>query len=219
LTLSPRHANLDSIDGGPGTEDAVAARITAAAGRLAGELGHSRSPQDAVAAARDLSAVAEEALQVAVDRAREAGQSWREIGDVLGTSRQAAFQRFGHPVDPRTGQPMSRIVPPGTVQRAVTLLENFTAGRWDEVLGECDESILDRIDADRLASGWAQMIGMFGSYESMGEVVPVLAGDATVVDVLLRFEAGEAMLRARFSPDGKLTALRLHPPSQLRGSS
>ena len=38
------------------------------------------------------------------------------------------------------------------------------------------------------------MIGMFGSYERMGEVGPFPLGESTVVDVLLHFEAGEAML-------------------------
>lgn len=64
-------------------------------------------PLAALAAARDLATVAGEAMQQAVDQARAAGHSWREIGDVLGTTRQAAFQRFGHPVDSRTGAPMS----------------------------------------------------------------------------------------------------------------
>jgi hypothetical protein len=100
LTTSTRHACLDVIDGMPG--DPVAARVAAAARWLVAELANPGSPQGAVAAARDLSAAAEAALQAAVDRARVAGQSWREIGDVLGTSRQAAFQRFGHPVDPCT---------------------------------------------------------------------------------------------------------------------
>ena len=91
----------------PGAADPVAAEVTAAARRLLAELSQPRSPQapqDAVAAARDLSAAAEAALQATIDRARAAGQSWREIGNVLGTSRQAAFQRFGHPVDPGTGE-------------------------------------------------------------------------------------------------------------------
>ena len=56
-----------------------------------------------MAAARDQAIAASEALQASVDRARDAGHSWREIGGVLGTTRQAAFQRFGHPVDPCTG--------------------------------------------------------------------------------------------------------------------
>jgi hypothetical protein len=59
-------------------------------------------PLAGLAAAREQSAAAAAALQAAVDRARAAGHSWREIGDVLQTTRQAAFQRFGRPIDPRT---------------------------------------------------------------------------------------------------------------------
>jgi hypothetical protein len=54
---------------------------------------------------------------------------------------------------------------------------------------------------------------MFGAYEGMGEVSPVAVGDATVVDVLLRFEAGEAMLWVRFDHDGRASGLRQHPAS------
>jgi hypothetical protein len=193
------------------TGDAVAASVAAAARRLADELGRP-GPQQ-VAAARDLSAAAEAALQAAVDGARAAGHSWEEIGDVLGTSRQAAFQRFGHPADPRTGEPMTRAIPPGAAQRAAEFLARFTAGRWEEVLADFNGVMRERHDADRLASGWAQLIGMFGSYQAMGDVTPVRADAGTVVvDVLLHFEAGEAMVWARFDRDGKVTGLRLHPP-------
>jgi Protein of unknown function (DUF3887) len=211
LTFLDRHEYLDSIDEMPGTGGPVVAKVAAAARRLLDEQGRP-GPQQ-VAAARDLSAAAEAALQAAVDGARAAGQSWREIGDVLGTSRQAAFQRFGHPVDPRTGEPMTRAVPPGAVQRATAFLARFTAGRWEEVLGDFDEFMRERHDVNRLASGWAHLIGMFGSYQGSGEVSPVPAGDGTVVDVRLRFEAGEAMLWAHFDRDGKVSGLRLHPVS------
>jgi hypothetical protein len=213
LTPLSRQEYLDDIDGMRGTGDPVAAKVAAASRRLLDELGQSGSPQGAVAAARDLSAAAEAALQAAVDRARTAGQSWREVGGVLGTSRQAAFQRFGHPVDPRTGEPMTRAVPPGAAQWATAFLARFTACRWEEVLGDFDGVMRERHDADRLASGWAQLIGMLGDYQGSGEVVPVPAGDATVVDVLLYFEAGEAMVWVRFGRDGKVTGLRLHPAS------
>jgi hypothetical protein len=211
LTFSSRHEYLDTVAEMPGTGDRVAATVAAAARRLLAELGQP-GPQQ-VAAARDLSAAAEAALQAAVDRARAGGQSWREIGDVLGTSRQAAFQRFGHPVDPRTGEPMTRAVPLGAAEQATEFLACFTAGRWEEVLGKLDDPMRERHDTGRLASGWAHMIGMYGSYQGMGRVAPVPAGDATVVDVLLRFEAGEAMLWVRFDPDGRVSGLRLHPAS------
>jgi hypothetical protein len=79
-------------------------------------------------AARERAVAANEALQGAVDRARDAGHSWREIGEVLGTTRQAAFQRFGHPVDPRTGTPMSHDVPTDAADRAVALITGLVEG-------------------------------------------------------------------------------------------
>jgi acyl-CoA reductase-like NAD-dependent aldehyde dehydrogenase len=63
------------------------------------ELSHpaTGSPLEVLAAARELSGATDAALRAAVDRARAAGQSWSRIGEVLGTTRQAAFQRFGRP--------------------------------------------------------------------------------------------------------------------------
>ncbi len=48
-----------------------------------------------IAAALDTIAGGETELQVAVDVARANGWSWARIGAVLGTSRQAAAERFG----------------------------------------------------------------------------------------------------------------------------
>lgn len=213
LTTASRHGILDADGGMSSACDPLAVKVAEAAQRLVDELDHPLSPDGAVAAARSLSVAAEAALQATVDRARSAGQTWRDIGHVLGTSRQAAFQRFGHPVDPRTGVAIPRTVPPGAAERATTFLVRFTAGRWDEVLADFGDLMRQRHDADRLASGWAQMIAMFGSYEGMGEVSPFQVADSTVVDVSLTFEAGEAMAWVRFDNNGKVTGLRLHPAS------
>lgn len=213
LTERERHGNLDANVPLPDGKDVVAVGVAEATRRLLDELERPDSSDTAVGAARDLLAAAEAALQAAVDRARADGQSWRDIGDVLSTSRQAAFQRFGHPVDPRTGAPMNRTVPPGSIERAADFVGSFTANRWTEVLGHFDDRMREFHDAERLASGWAQLTGMFGAYEGMGEVSPVAVGDATVLDVLLRFEAGEAMLWVRFDHDGRVTGLRQHPAS------
>src|SRR6202044_2501029 len=90
------------------------------------------SALEAMLATRERAVAANEALQDAVDRARDAGHSWREIGEVLGTTRQAAFQRFGHPVDPRTGAPMSTDVLPGSADRAAAIISCLTEGRWED---------------------------------------------------------------------------------------
>jgi hypothetical protein len=203
------------MDGAPGGADPLAVTVRDTAHRLVQELARpgAGSALAAMAAARELLAATDAALQAAVDRAREAGRSWREIGDVLGTTRQAAFQRFGRPVDPRTGTPMIQDVPAGAADRAVAFFTCFAEGRWEEVLDDFDENMRARHDARRLASGWAHTVGMIGRFEQMGEPFAHRAGDDTVVDVPLHFEADEAIGTVRFDRDGKVAGLGIHPAS------
>jgi hypothetical protein len=201
------------MGGLPGTADPVASTVREAAGRLAEELTRPwvGSPLAAMAAAQELSSVADAALQAAVDRARAAGHSWKRIGDVLGTTRQAAFQRFGRPVDPRTGEPMTRVVPPGLTDRAVAIFTAHTSGRWQEVIEALDDNMRERLDADRMAAGWAHTIALIGSLERMGEPVAVQAGDYTLVNIPLHFEASEANGRVTFDRAGKVAGLFIRP--------
>jgi len=69
-------------------------------------------------------------------------------------------------------------------------------------------------DSGRLASGWAHVVGMIGRYEGMGEPFAHRAGDDTVVEVPLRFEAGDATGRVTFGPDGKVAGLWLRPATR-----
>ncbi len=181
--------------------------------RLAGAVARSGSglPLEALAAARDLSAAAGEALQQAVDRARAAGHSWREIGDVLGTTRQAAFQRFGHPVDPRTGAPMSTEIAPGAADRAVTIVACLAEGRWEEARQDFNAKMSEALGGKRLADAWARMASLVGGYDGMGEPFAHRVADHTVVEIPLRFEAGEATGRVVFDEDGKVAGLWLRP--------
>jgi hypothetical protein len=209
-----RHASLDDIERPPGTADAAAtaaAAVAKTAGRLIEEFSRPGPPQAGVAAARDLSAAAEAALQAAIDRARGAGGSWRDIGEVLGTSRQAAFQRFGHPVDPRTGAPMSHEVPAGAADLAVSIFSGHSEGRFGQIRAEFDETLRQRLTADRLAAGWASVIGMFGQLERIGAPFARRTGDDTLVDVPLHFEAGDARGIVRLDADGKVAGLAIRP--------
>lgn len=49
---------------------------------------------DAIRAAQTMVELSEDVLHAVVEDARTAGHTWHEIGEVLGTTRQAAFQRF-----------------------------------------------------------------------------------------------------------------------------
>lgn len=68
-------------------------------------------------------------VSLAVERAREDGFSWRDIGDVLGVTRQAAFQRFGKPTDPRTGEPMNTTPLPEATQLAGAIIDALSRAR------------------------------------------------------------------------------------------
>jgi hypothetical protein len=67
------------------------------------------TPLEQLAGASDvaarLRARGDELLDQLVDAARAGGASWSEIGCTLGTSKQAAHERFGALADPLPGQP------------------------------------------------------------------------------------------------------------------
>jgi hypothetical protein len=83
------------------------------------------SPLAAVAEALAAVCTAEVGLRTAVDRARAAGSTWAEIGEALGTSRQAAFQRFGRP---GAWRPMDAGLLPGAAGTAVALVPSLAEG-------------------------------------------------------------------------------------------
>jgi hypothetical protein len=168
-------------------------------------------PLTELAAAREQSAAAAAALQAAVDRARTAGRSWREIGDVLQTSRQAAFQRFGRPVDPRTNEPMTRQTLPGAEDKAIDILVCIIGGRWEDARRDFGEKMLEAVSADQIALAWAQTVARVGGYERMGEPLAYQVNDFTVVDLPLFFEAGDWMGQVSFDREGRVAGLFLRP--------
>jgi hypothetical protein len=164
----------------------------------------------ALATVRD----AEYRLRDNVDVARAAGHTWAEIGDVLGTTRQAAFQRFGRPIDPRTGEPMNAAILPDAADAAVALFVNLAEGNWEAVRRDFDPKVAEALpDAAAVAATWAAVAGRYGRYEQrMGVPFAHQLGDYTVVDVPLEFEVGEQVGRVSFSRDGKVAGLFVLPP-------
>jgi Protein of unknown function (DUF3887) len=170
---------------------------------------------DQVRIASEISALAASALRQAVDLARSAGRTWQELGDMLGVTRQAAFQRFGHPVDPRTGEPMRDAVLPGAAERATQLMIDWIEGRYDRVTADFSQVMSEKMSADGLADAWAQLAGLVGRYEQLGEAVARQAGDLTIVDIPMSFEASEMKGRVVYDKDGKVTGLFVLLPDAL----
>lgn len=157
---------------------------------------------------------AEATLREAVEAAREAGHTWQEIGDLLGTSRQAAFQRFGRPVDPATGASMADLKLPDAIHRAEGLVAELVGCQWHEVRRDFDDRMLEAVGEDALRLAWAQVAGSVGRYERMGEPYARSTGDYTVVHMPLAFEAGERTVLVTYRQDGQVAGLLIRPPEQ-----
>ncbi|MET7767684.1 hypothetical protein [Nocardia sp. NPDC005366] len=67
----------------------------------------------ALTATRNLGNLVDDILHTLARQAREEGHTWAELGDLLGTSRQAAFQRFSGPMPPTGPFPPPPHFPPG----------------------------------------------------------------------------------------------------------
>ncbi len=210
LTNQSREDNLDIVPTGtPAPNPSVLTRVISAARVALDDVppDAALAPLEAVAVIRSLARVVEEGMREAVQAARQAGHTWAELGDLLGTTRQAAFQRFGRPLDPRTGAPMAGGILPGAAERAANLLADVAGQRWEKARADFDQRMSGALSAQALAAAWAQVIGTAGGYEGMGEPVAHQAGDYTVVDVPLRFEAAELTGRVSFSRTGQVAGL------------
>lgn len=190
---------------------AKAEQLRAVAGENAAA-GEHEPELTAVGLASDLHALAAAALQASVDRARDAGRTWLEIGDVLGVTRQAAFLRFGRPIDPRTGEAMSNAVLPDAGPRATALLIDWIEGRYDQVVARFDARMAGALPPDALAAAWARVVGTAGEYERMGEPLVRQVGDHTVADIPLSFEAAEMKGRVSYDQAGQVSGLFVVKP-------
>jgi hypothetical protein len=74
-------------------------RITIEAGRLRAAGDWESEPVPALCDAARAAAALEKLQADLVARARRSGRSWADVGAALGTTRQAAWQRFATPGD------------------------------------------------------------------------------------------------------------------------
>jgi hypothetical protein len=100
---------------------------------------------------------------------------------------------------------------PDAAERALALLTEYAAARFDRVRDGFDETMLGALDTERLATVWAMVVGSVGAFERFGEPVVHPAGDLTVVDVLMHFEAGSGVAQVSFRREGTVAGLFIRP--------
>ena len=170
---------------------------------------------DVVRRAQHVDDLAEQVLKLCVQQSRDAGHTWQELGDLLGVTRQAAFQRFGKPIDPRTGEPMDKTVRMAdAAERAITIATAVLDGRMDDARQSFNPQVLEAFTDEVRANGLATVTGLVGAFEGFGEGEPFVRriGDHTVVDIPLRYEAGDMKARVAFDTDEKVAGIFILAP-------
>lgn len=107
---------------------------------------------------------------------------------------------------------MAQALLPDAESLAVTLLADYAAGRYETVRSTFDERMLDAVSLEKLAEGHAEVTGLIGAFAGMGEPFARVIGNYTVVDVPLRFEAGDMVGRVSYSADRKVAGLFVMKP-------
>lgn len=178
--------------------------------RTGGESGY--SPLAAVTATRGLAGLAGDILHTLVLQAKDDGHTWAEIGDVLHTTRQAAYQRFGlgRANDPE--ETTVTITTTDAAERAKALFALYTTGKYDEMRANFDERMSEALSGDMIRYGWEQVGVMMGQYKSMGEPAVKEMQGHTVVDIPMEFREGSMKGRVAFDPDGKVAGLFILNP-------
>ena len=159
--------------------------------------------------------LADQVLTLCVQQARDAGHTWQEIGTLLGVTRQAAFQRFGRPIDPRTGEPMDKTVHMAdAAERATEIVTEVLDGRMNEARKSFNAEVLAAFTDEVRADALATVAGLVGAFEAFGDGEPFVrrVGGYTVVDLPLCYEAGDMKARVAFDADEKVAGLFILVP-------
>ncbi|MBF9067131.1 DUF3887 domain-containing protein [Streptacidiphilus fuscans] len=194
---------------------ALLAEQASALARAAGSPLASPAYLDLVRCAQGVDGLAEQVLKLCVQQSRDAGHTWQELGDLLGVTRQAAFQRFGKPIDPRTGELMDKTVHmTNAAERAIAIVTAVLEGRMDEARQSFNTQVLEAFTDEVRLSGLATVAGLVGAFEGFGEGEPFVRriGDHTVVDIPLRYEAGDMKARVAFDMDEKVAGIVIINP-------
>ena len=181
----------------------------AVAGVLRGESGaESYSPLAALAATKTLSLVIEDIMRSLVAQARADGSTWQDVGNVLGTTRQAAYQRFGGSIT--EGNAMT-VELADAKAKAKDVFGRYTKEDWS-FRDQFDSNMSERLSNELLASGWSQVTAAFGAFKKLGKPTVQVVQDHTVVDIPMTFEQGEMKGRVAYGADGKIAGLFILNP-------
>ena len=150
--------------------------------------------------------------------------TWAQFGEVLGTTRQAAFKRFGSPRDPRTGDTMQ---PTATTEELVERTDQIfwliDAGDDDTLRSMLSKDTAAVLPRDVVLDTWAQAVTETGNLtgcHDTGLELPdgtaITAGEAVhgslIGHTVIDSEAGQWGGRVAYAPERQVLGLLIVPP-------
>jgi hypothetical protein len=165
----------------------------------------------AIAATRSLDALVEETLRGLVEQARAAGHTWAQIGELLHVSRQAAFQRFGG--GPRTTSGHGAVATPvdGAVEDALSMLEAFLEGRFEDARARFGRRMLEAISLELLADVREKVRREAGEVQALGSPRVAVRDGYTVVDIPVALERADGIGRVVIDADRQVAGFLVRP--------
>lgn len=97
----------------------------------------------------------------------------------------------------------------GVAALATTVIRDLAAGRSSRVADQFDPTMRDGLSEDALAAAWAQIVGLSGAFEQHGDPEVARAGDVTITDTPLAFEAGDYTARITFRDDRTIAGMHI----------
>lgn len=99
-------------------------------------------------------------------------------------------------------------------ERAREIVTDVLDGRMDRARESFNAEVLAAFTDEVRGSGLATVVGLVGEFEGFGDGEPFVRriGDHTVVDIPLRYEAGEMKARVAFDLDEKVAGLFILAP-------
>ena len=99
-------------------------------------------------------------------------------------------------------------------ERAREIADAVIEGRMEEARSHFNAQVLEAFTDEVRGDALATITGLVGAFEGFGDGEPFVRriGDHTVVDIPLRYEAGEMKARVAFDMDEKVAGLFILPP-------
>ena len=121
---------------------------------------------------------------------------------------------------PSTVAPAAAPSPTGpNVDRAVAVVEDLAARRYDAVIERFDATMRAALSRDRLAGVWEDVVRQYGAYTGHSRVVAGTSGGFDVVVVTAELERGAVDVQVAFDRGGLVAGLFVRPGTSARNAT